>query len=102
MKVKEVIRRAVAKKITWWQAAEIIGLSDRSLRRWRGRYSAAGRPVEEASGRTTKRGAGGAVIGWDANSSRPSGSFGQRSCGTSMKRRKRTDHVLTTQELKNP
>ena len=38
MKIQEVILRAVAKKITWWQAAEIIGISDRSLRRWRGRY----------------------------------------------------------------
>ena len=25
MKVQEVILRAMAKKITWWQAAEIIG-----------------------------------------------------------------------------
>ena len=38
MKVQEVILRAMAKKITWWQAAEIIGLSDRSMRRWRERY----------------------------------------------------------------
>jgi transposase len=38
MKVQEVILRAVAKKITWWQAAEIIGISDRSMRRWRERY----------------------------------------------------------------
>src|SRR3989442_13043231 len=38
MKIQEVILRAVAKKITWWQAAEIIGISDRSLRRWRWRY----------------------------------------------------------------
>ena len=38
MKVQEVILRALGKKITWWQAAEIIGLSDRSPRRWRGRY----------------------------------------------------------------
>jgi len=38
MKVQEVILRAMAKKITWWQAAEIIGLSDRSMRRWRRRY----------------------------------------------------------------
>jgi len=38
MKVQEVILRAVAKKITWWQAAEIIGLSERSMRRWRQRY----------------------------------------------------------------
>ena len=37
-KIQEVILRAVAKKITWWQAAEIIGISDRSLRRWRWRY----------------------------------------------------------------
>ena len=38
VKVQEVILRAMAKRITWWQAAEIIGLSDRSLRRWRRRY----------------------------------------------------------------
>jgi len=38
MKVPEVILRAMGKKITWWQAAEIIGLSDRSMRRWRQRY----------------------------------------------------------------
>src|SRR5215472_992765 len=38
MKVQEVILRAIAKKITWWQAAEIIGISDRSMRRWRERY----------------------------------------------------------------
>jgi len=38
MKVQEVILRAMAKKITWWQAAEIIGIRDRSMRRWRERY----------------------------------------------------------------
>jgi transposase len=38
MKVQEVILRAMAKKLTWWQAAEILGISDRSMRRWRGRY----------------------------------------------------------------
>src|ERR1700740_1557378 len=38
MKVQEVILRAVARKITWWQAAEIIGISDRQMRRWRERY----------------------------------------------------------------
>lgn len=42
MKVQEVILRAMAKKITWWQAAEIIGLSDRQMRRWRERYEARG------------------------------------------------------------
>src|SRR6202795_33775 len=38
MKVQEVILRAMAKRITWWQAAEIIGISDRQMRRWRERY----------------------------------------------------------------
>src|SRR5438477_3143269 len=38
MKVEEVILRAMARKITWWQAAEIIGISDRHIRRWRERY----------------------------------------------------------------
>jgi len=42
MKVQEVILRAMAKKITWWQAAEIVGLSDRQMRRWRERYEARG------------------------------------------------------------
>jgi len=38
MKVQEVILRAMAKKLTWWQAAEIIGMTARSLRRWRQRW----------------------------------------------------------------
>src|SRR5437016_7197986 len=38
MKVQEVILRAMAKRITWWQAAEIIGSSERHMRRWRERY----------------------------------------------------------------
>src|SRR5579864_7306812 len=38
MKVQEVILRAMAKRITWWQAAETIGISDRHMRRWRERY----------------------------------------------------------------
>ena len=42
MKVQEVILRAMAKRITWWQAAEILGISDRSMRRWRQRYQAHG------------------------------------------------------------
>jgi transposase len=37
MKVQEVLLRAMAKKISWWQAAEIIGVSARSMRRWRER-----------------------------------------------------------------
>ena len=38
MKLQEVILRAVAKKITWAQAAEIIGIRDRQMRRWKQRY----------------------------------------------------------------
>src|SRR3972149_10194481 len=38
MKVQEVILRAIGKRITWWQAAEILGMSCRSLRRWKWRY----------------------------------------------------------------
>src|ERR1700758_1366734 len=42
MKIQEVILRAMAKKITWWQAAEILGFSDRHLRRIRERYQQVG------------------------------------------------------------
>src|SRR5919109_213673 len=38
MKVQDVVLQAMAKKITWWQAAEILGISDRHMRRWRERY----------------------------------------------------------------
>jgi transposase len=37
MKVQDVLLKAIAKKITWWAAAEIIGVTDRTMRRWRGR-----------------------------------------------------------------
>jgi transposase len=38
MKVQDVMLQAMAKRITWWQAAEILGISDRHMRRWRERY----------------------------------------------------------------
>jgi len=38
MKVQEVLFRAMARKITWFQAAEILGFTDRHLRRMRERY----------------------------------------------------------------
>jgi transposase len=38
MKVQEVILRAMSGQIHWFQAAEIIGVSCRTMRRWRGRY----------------------------------------------------------------
>lgn len=42
MKVQDVLLKALAKKITWWDAAEIIGVTDRTMRRWRKRMEAAG------------------------------------------------------------
>ena len=38
MKVQEVILKAMAGSLRWWEAAEIIGVSDRTMRRWRERY----------------------------------------------------------------
>jgi transposase len=38
MKIQEVILRAMAKRISWWPAAEIIGVTDRQMRRWHWRY----------------------------------------------------------------
>src|SRR5262245_51029680 len=42
MKLQDVLLKAMAKKITWWQAAEIIGVTDRTMRRWRERLEADG------------------------------------------------------------
>jgi len=42
MKVQEVILRAMAGTLKWWEAAEIIGVSDRTMRRWRERYEEKG------------------------------------------------------------
>src|SRR5262245_48271448 len=38
MRMQDVMVQAIAKKITWWQAAEILGMSPRTLRRWRVNY----------------------------------------------------------------
>ena len=38
MKLQEVILRALSGALTWVQAAEILGIDPRSLRRWRARY----------------------------------------------------------------
>ena len=37
MKAQEVIMKAIAGKLKWVQAAEILGVSDRTMRRWRDR-----------------------------------------------------------------
>jgi hypothetical protein len=31
MKVQDVLLKAMAKKITWWSAAEILGVTDRTM-----------------------------------------------------------------------
>src|SRR2546422_5907292 len=40
MKRQEVILRALSGALTWIQAADILGIDPRSLRRWRARYAA--------------------------------------------------------------
>jgi len=38
MKLQDVLLKAMAKKISWGTAAEIIGISDRTMRRWHERW----------------------------------------------------------------
>lgn len=42
MKVQEVILRAVSGKLQWFEAAEILGVSCRTMRRWKWRYETHG------------------------------------------------------------
>src|SRR5260370_11874649 len=42
MKVQEVIMRALSGALSWLQAADILGIDPRSLRRWRARDEAHG------------------------------------------------------------
>lgn len=42
MKVQEVILRAISGEITWIRASEIVGISTRSMRRWKERYEEQG------------------------------------------------------------
>ena len=42
MKVQEVILKAISGQLQWWQAAEILGISCRSMRRWKQRYQQRG------------------------------------------------------------
>jgi transposase len=42
MKIQEVILRAMSGTLTWLQAADIIGCSPRTMRRWRARYDRTG------------------------------------------------------------
>src|SRR5713101_1704283 len=42
MKAQDVILRAVSKQITFWEAANILRITPRHLRRWYARYRAQG------------------------------------------------------------
>lgn len=42
MKMREVLLEALAGKMTWIQAAEVLGLSPRTMRRWRERFDESG------------------------------------------------------------
>src|SRR5260370_17738196 len=44
MKMQEVILRALSGALTWLQAADILDLDPRTLRRWRARFDAHGAP----------------------------------------------------------
>jgi transposase len=46
MKVQDVLLKAIAKKVTWWAAAEILGVSDRTMRRWGERMEEGGYGIE--------------------------------------------------------
>ena len=57
MKLQDVLLKAMAKKITWWAAAEIIGVTDRSMRRWRERLETDGYSglIDRRKGRPSDR-----------------------------------------------
>jgi transposase len=42
MRVQDIMLQATAKKITWWQAADILGISVRTMRRWKWKYERKG------------------------------------------------------------
>jgi transposase len=57
MKLQDVLLKAMAKKISWWDAAEIIGVTDRTMRRWRERLATHGYSglVDRRKGRPSDR-----------------------------------------------
>ena len=59
MKLQDVILKAMAKKISWLAAAEIAGVSDRTMRRLRQRYQESG-----YTGLFDQRWVGGVSIGF--------------------------------------
>jgi len=55
MKVQEVFMQAMAKKITWIQAAEIMGITDRSMRRWKQKHEKHGYVLDRRYGRASEK-----------------------------------------------
>jgi transposase len=57
MKLQEVLLRATAGKIKWWQAAELMGISERQMRRWRKRLEEDGPKglLDRRRGRPSRR-----------------------------------------------
>src|SRR5689334_14785692 len=55
MKVQEVFMQAMAKKITWIQAAEIMGVTDRTMRRWKHRHEKHGYVLDRRWGRASEK-----------------------------------------------
>jgi len=57
MKLQDVLLKAMAKRITWWEAAEIIGVTDRTMRRWRERLERDGYAglADRRKGRPSRR-----------------------------------------------
>ena len=61
MTVQEVVLKAIGGELHWFQAADILGMSAGTLRRWRERYEqAAGGRLHVAKGRTHTYGHSGA------------------------------------------
>ncbi len=58
MKLQDVLLKAMAKKMRWWEAAEIIGVSDRTMRRWRERLEEHGYDglTDRRKGKQSQRG----------------------------------------------
>jgi len=55
MKVQEVFMQAMAKKISWMQAAEIMGLTDRTMRRWKWQHEKHGYVLDRRYGKASEK-----------------------------------------------
>jgi len=55
MKVQEVFMQAMAKKISWSQGAEIMGITDRTMRRWKRKHEKYGFVMDRRWGRGSEK-----------------------------------------------